>query len=462
MMQFSESATPPLHQNPLGLCLDLPPAAPTQPATGPPFNRPNIIPWPSKSAGPNITTTTLSSASCMEQLLVYCAHAVDRSDATLAHQLLWVLNTIAPPDGDSTQRLSSAFLRSLILRASRTGTCQLSLPAPADPTADLALHRFSPLDLATFVDLTPFHRFGYTAANAAIAEAAEGFPIVHIVDLSTTHCMQMPTLIDALASRPEGPPYIKLTVPCPPDPSSSISIPPLPTFSLDELGSRLVSFARSRNVGMEFLTVPSSPSDGFQTLTEQLRLQKLVSAAEANEALVINCQMLPHYIPDDSLGPLSLRSLFLKHLWSLEPNLVTLVDEDVDLTAEDVVGRLRAAFNYLWIPYDAVDTFLARGSEKRRWYEAEIGWKVENVVACEGMGRVERGEGRGRWAGRMRGAGFRGVGFGEEAAGEVKAMLDEHAAGWGLKREEDMDLVLTWKGHNVVFASAWVPAAASS
>jgi hypothetical protein len=35
-------------------------------------------------------------------------------------------------------------------------------------------------------------------------------------------------------------------------------------------------------------------------------------------------------------------------------------------------------------------------------------------------------------------------------------MLDEHAAGWGLKKEDD-DLVLTWKGHNVVFASAWLP-----
>jgi hypothetical protein len=56
----------------------------------------------------------------------------------------------------------------------------------------------------------------------------------------------------------------------------------------------------------------------------------------------------------------------------------------------------------------------------------------------------------------MRCAGFHAVAFNEEAAGEVKAMLNEHAAGWGMKREDD-DLVLTWKGHNVVFASAWAP-----
>nr|GLL27142.1 hypothetical protein D5086_0000052040 [Ipomoea trifida] len=35
-------------------------------------------------------------------------------------------------------------------------------------------------------------------------------------------------------------------------------------------------------------------------------------------------------------------------------------------------------------------------------------------------------------------------------------MLDEHATGWGLKREDD-DIVLIWKGHNDVFV--WKSAA---
>nr|GMC82620.1 scarecrow-like protein 32 [Ipomoea batatas] len=38
----------------------------------------------------------------------------------------------------------------------------------------------------------------------------------------------------------------------------------------------------------------------------------------------------------------------------------------------------------------------------------------------------------------------------------VVNMLDEHATGWGLKREDD-DIVLIWKGHNDVFV--WKPAA---
>nr|XP_010939130.1 scarecrow-like protein 32 [Elaeis guineensis] len=455
MMQFTESAPPPssLYLNDPPLCLDL-----TAPRA--PLHRPR--PWPgfptsAKSLG------SFNTTGCMEQLLVHCANAIEANDATLAQQLLWVLHNIAPPDGDSNQRLTAACLHALLTRASRTGSCKMLAVAAARADADLSLHthRFSAVDLASFVDLTPWHRFGYSAANAAIAEAVEGFPVVHIVDLSTTHCMQIPTLIDLLAGRPEGPPILRLTIPSPT--TTAAMPPPILGLSYDELGARLVNFARSRNVVMEFRVIPSNSADAFETLIEQLRVQQLVSEGEA---LIINCQMMLHYIPDETAfaisstmsmaSMISLRAMFLKALRSLEPTLVTLVDEDADFTASDVVGRLRAAFNYLWIPYDAVDTFLPKGSEQRQWYEAGVRWKIENVIAHEGWERVERPESKGRWAQRMRAAGFRGVGFGEEAAGEVKAMLGEHSAGWGMKREEE-DLVLTWKGHNVVFATSWVP-----
>ncbi|KAF0932884.1 hypothetical protein E2562_013089 [Oryza meyeriana var. granulata] len=464
MMQFTHSAPPPppLHPNGhglgLGLYLDVG------------ATRGGRAPWLGGSfpAPPLPTTTTttskislgnLNSTSCMEQLLVHCANAIEANDATLTQQILWVLNNIAPADGDSNQRLTAAFLCALVSRASRTGACKAVTAAVAEAveSAELHVHRFTAVELASFIDLTPWHRFGYTAANAAILEAVEGFSVVHIVDLSTTHCMQIPTLIDMLASRAEGPPILRLTVadvaPC--------AQPPALDMSYEELGAKLVNFARSRNMSMDFRVVPTSPADALTSLVDQLRVQQLVS--DGGEALVVNCHMLLHTVPDETAGsvslaqpPVSLRTMLLKSLRALDPTLVVVVEEDADFTAGDVVGRLRAAFNFLWIPYDAVDTFLPKGSEQRRWYEAEVGWKVENVLAQEGVERVERQEDRARWGQRMRSAGFRAAAFGEEAAGEVKAMLNEHAAGWGMKREDD-DLVLTWKGHNVVFASAWAP-----
>ena len=62
--------------------------------------------------------------------------------------------------------------------------------------------------------------------------------------------------------------------------------------------------------------------------------------------------------------------------------------------------------------------------------------KIENVIAHEGVQRVERVEPKNRWEQRMKNASFQGVAFSEDSVAEVKAMLDEHAAGWGLKKEE--------------------------
>ncbi|XVF59298.1 hypothetical protein PTKIN_Ptkin07bG0264400 [Pterospermum kingtungense] len=453
MMQFTGTQPHPLHQ------INAPCSIPT-------MNKNQIQrarPWPgfptSKGLG------SYGDANYMEQLLVHCANAIESNDATLAQQILWVLNNIAPPDGDSNQRLTCAFLRALIFRAAKSGTFKMlaAMANIAHCKLSIDIHTFSAIELASFVDLTPWHRFGFTAANAAILEAVEGYSVIHMVDLSLTHCMQIPTLIDAIANRLEGPPLVKVTV-AGGTATGENNFPTMLDLSYEELGSKLVNFARSRNVMLEFRVVPSSYADGFSSLIEQLLVQHLLYP-ESGEALVINCHMMLHYIPEETLSPLSctnsnpcsLRTMFLKALRGLDPTVVVLVDEDADLTSNNLVCRLRSAFNYLWIPYDAVETFLPKGSKQRQWYEASICWKIENVIAHEGLQRVERLEPKSRWVQRMQSAHFRGLSFSEDVVAEVKTMLDEHAAGWGLKKEED-GLVLTWKGHNVVFSTTWVPA----
>ncbi|KAG9158795.1 hypothetical protein Leryth_013691 [Lithospermum erythrorhizon] len=415
--------------------------------------------------GQNISNS-LGDGNCMEQLLVHCANAIESNDATLTQQILWVLNNIATPDGDSNQRLTCGFLRALIARAAKSGNCKLLTAAAAmanvHTNISINTHKFSIIELAGYVDLTPWHRFGFTAANAAIVEGVlDGFSVIHIVDLSLTHCMQIPTLIDAIASRFESQPLVKLTVV-----GATEDIPPMLDLSYEELGTKLVNFARSKNLILEFRVIPSSPSDGFSTLIEQVRMQHLEQSYHQKEALIINCHMMLHYIPEETLTTFSItenyprisyRTMFLKSIRGLDPTLVILVDEDADFTSNNLVGRLRSAFSYLWIPYDTVDTFLPKGSMQRQWFEADISWKIENVIAHEGVQRVERLENKSKWVERMNNAEFTGIGFSEDAVLEVKNMLDEHAAGWGMKKDNEDDIVLTWKGHNVVFASAWLP-----
>jgi hypothetical protein len=169
--------------------------------------------------------------------------------------------------------------------------------AKANTNLAIDTHRFSVIELASFVDLTPWHRFGFSAANAAILEAVEGYSVIHIIDLSLTHCMQIPTLIDAIASRHEVPPLLKLTVAAAED-----DIPPMLDLSYEEMGLKLVNFARSKNVMMEFRVSPSSYKDGFATLIEQLRMQQHLVYSESGDdkALVVNCHMMLHYILEES------------------------------------------------------------------------------------------------------------------------------------------------------------------
>lgn len=282
--------------------------------------------WPGFSSSKSLC----GDANCMEQRLLHCAKAIESNDATLAQQIIWVLNNLASPDGDSTQRLASSFLRALNSRAASKSPAFafLSLAATASVSQKM-LHRFSVIELAEFVDLTPWHRFGFIAANAV-----EGYSSIHIVDLSLTHCMQIPTLIDSMANKlhNQPPPLLKLTVIAS---DAESHPPPLLGISYEELGSKLVNFATTRNIAMEFRIISSSYSNGLSSLIEQLRIDPFVF----NEALVVNCHMMLHYIPDETLTSNPLRSVLLKELRDLNPTIVTLIDEDSDFTSTNFISR---------------------------------------------------------------------------------------------------------------------------
>lgn len=384
-------------------------------------------------------TTQLGSldGACIEKLLVHCAHALEANDVTLAQQVMWVLNNAASLVGNPNQRLVAWFLRALISRL-----CP-SLRA-------VHTRAMSMTELASYVDLIPWHRFGYCASNSAIFKAVQGCPNVHIIDFTATHCMQWPTLIDALAKRPEGPPRLRITIP-----EFRPRVPPLLNVSSEELGLRLGKFSKVKQVPFEFNVVSPESESGeeeFESLLTRLNPSSL--GLRSDEALVVNFQGWLRYFPE-------LRDTFLATARGLNPRLVVVVDEDAELSSPNLANRIAACFNYLWIPFDALDTFLAKESSQRIEYESDIGQKIENIIrgggGPEGLRRPEMAESGRAFRRRMRSAGFSGVPFGDDTAVEVKGLLDGHASGWGLKREEDHMLVLTWKGHNSVFATAWVP-----
>lgn len=380
----------------------------------------------------------------MEQLLVQCAVALEASDITQAQQTIFVINNIAAVDGDPNQRLLAYFLKALILRASRFaphllaegGSCLLR-------TKKLK----SVLELTNYIDVMPWYRFGFIAANGAMLEAFEGKEKVHILDFNVSHCMQWPTLIEALAERSEGPPQVRLTV-C----VSKFPIPPLLEVPYEDLITRLAKFARSKNVPFEYTLLAED--------VEDLDTSKIY--IREDEALAVNCLFRLRYVSEESFtyaeSLSSPRDQVMKLIRNLNPAIVTLIEEDANLTSPKMVSRLRAAFNYLWIPFDALHTLLPKESQQRLIYEDEVAAKIENLVACEGRHRIERLETKDRWVQRMKRARFEMVAFSEDVVAENKLMLGEHSGCWSLRKDEDEDvLFLNWKGHTVSFATAWVP-----
>ncbi|XP_052177335.1 scarecrow-like protein 32 [Diospyros lotus] len=401
--------------------------------------------------------------ACIEQLLLHCASALERNDVTLAQQVMWVLNNVACSLGDPNQRLTSWFLRALISRASRVYPAAISF----NGGSTLQTRSMSVIELAGYVDLIPWHRFGFCASNSSILKAIEGCSRVHILDFSITYCMQWPTFIDALGKRQEGPPSLRISVP-----SWRPPVPPLLNMTSEEVGQRLANFAKSRDVLLEFNVIHdqdhSSPTDDLAVSKEPSsfpydsllnKLNPLTLDLRDDEALVINCQNWLRYLSDEpreTAQGLSFRETFLEIVKGLFPRIIIIVDEDSDLAASSLTSRIATSFNYLWIPFDALETFLPKDSPQRVEYEADIGHKIENIIGFEGNQRIERLESGARLSQRMRNAGCYGVPFDDETVREVKLLLNEHASGWGMKKDDDM-LVLTWKGHNSVYATAWVP-----
>ncbi|KAF2292139.1 hypothetical protein GH714_014332 [Hevea brasiliensis] len=373
--------------------------------------------------------------ACIEKLLLHCASALENNDGTLAQQVMWVLNNVASLAGDPNQRLTSWFLRALISRASKVCPTATNF----DGSSTIQRRQMSVTELAGYVDLIPWHRFGFCASNGAIFKAIEGYQKVHILDFSITHCMQWPTLIDALAKRPEGPPSLRITVP-----SCRPPVPPLLNVSTEEVGLRLGNFAKFRDVPFEFKVIDDrcssststeimcKESSGFHFESLLNHLTPLLDLRD-DEALVINCQNWLRYLSDEQKGRVqdsSLRDDFLRTIKGLNPCLIVVVDEDSDLSALSLTSRITSCFNYLWIPFDALETFLPKDSCQRIEYESDIGHKIENIISYDGFQRIERLESGIKLSQRMKNAGCLSVQFCEETVREVKSLLDEHA-GWG-------------------------------
>ncbi|KAJ8771904.1 hypothetical protein K2173_027081 [Erythroxylum novogranatense] len=361
-------------------------------------------------------------------LLLACAEAVAKEDYMLATKYLHHLNRVASPLGDSMQRVASCFTDALSARLAATLTTKPSTFTPKPfspfPPNPMEIHKIYQI----LYQACPYIKFAHFTANQAIFEAFESEERVHVIDLDILQGYQWPAFMQALAARPGGAPFLRIT-----GVASSMD-------SVSETGRCLTELAHSLQVPFE-----------FHPVAEELEnLKPHMFNRRVGEALAVNSINRLHQVPGNSLGNL------LAMIRDQAPNIITLVEQEASHNGPYFLGRFLEALHYYSAIFDSLDATFPPDSAQRAKVEQYIFAPViRNIVACEGAERSERHEKLEKWRKLMEGKGFKGVPLSANAVTQSKILLGLYSCDGYRLTEDKGSLLLGWEDRAIIAASAW-------
>ncbi|PHU07215.1 Protein SHORT-ROOT [Capsicum chinense] len=384
----------------------------------------------------------VSDAKWAPRLLRECATAIYNKDSRKIHHLLWMLNELASPYGDCNQKLAFYFLQALFCKATDTGLrCYKTLTSASEKSKSFDSSRKL---ILKFQEVSPWTTFGHVASNGALLEALDGENKLHIIDISDTFCTQWPTLLEALATRNDETPHLKLTVVV----TESILVKSV----MKEVAQRMEKFARLMGVPFEFNVI--SELNHLKELTkESLNIQE-------EEALAVNCIGALRKVEIEERGAV------IRMLQSLNPKVVTIVEHEADFssTRNDFVKCFEECLRFYTLYFEMLDESFPTTSNERLVIERESSKCIVKVLACDNeisdQGDSERRERGNQWSERLREC-FTPSPLNDDAVDDVKALLKRYKAGWSLVQQqvdqESPGIYLTWREEQVVWASSWKP-----
>ncbi|XP_055809142.1 protein SCARECROW [Solanum dulcamara] len=359
-------------------------------------------------------------------LLLQCAEAVSADNLEEANKMLLEVSELSTPFGTSAQRVAAYFSEAMSARL--LNSClgiYAALPMTSVPmvyTQKLASA------FQVFNGISPFIKFSHFTANQAIQEAFEREDRVHIIDLDIMQGLQWPGLFHILASRPGGPPFVRLT-------GLGTSVD-----ALEATGKRLSDFAERLGLPFEFLPV----ADKVGNLDpEKLNVSK-------REAVAVH--WLQHSLYDVTGSDSNTLSL----LQRLAPKVVTVVEQDLS-HAGSFLGRFVEAIHYYSALFDSLGACYGEESEERHVVEQQLLSKeIRNVLAVGGPSRS--GEVKfNNWREKLQQSGFRCLSLAGNAAAQATLLLGMFPSHGYTLVEDNGTLKLGWKDLCLFTASAWRP-----
>ncbi|KAK4851089.1 hypothetical protein QYF36_012345 [Acer negundo] len=370
----------------------------------------------------------------LKEMLCTCAKAIENNDIYAADCLMTKLRQMVSVSGEPIQRLGAYMLEGLIARLAASGSFIYKALRCKEPVGT---------DLLTYMhqlyEICPYFKFGYMSANGAIAEAMKGENRVHIIDFQIAQGTQWIILIMALASRPGGPPSLRITGI---DDSTSAYAR---GGGLEVVGKRLSRLAESYKIPFEFNAAAISGSE--------VRLENL--EIRPGEAIAVNFAMMLHHMPDESVSTQNHRDGLLRLAKNLSPKVVTLVEQEANTNTAPFFHRFVETMNHYMAIFDSVDAALPREHKDRINVEQHcLAREIVNIIACEGVERVERHELLGKWRSRFLMAGFTPYPLSPFVNATIKTLLESYNEKYTLV-ERDGVLLLGWKNQAIIVSCAW-------
>ncbi|KAJ8770527.1 hypothetical protein K2173_018018 [Erythroxylum novogranatense] len=370
----------------------------------------------------------------LKEILIACAEAVSNKDITRAAGLMHVLDQMVSVSGDPMQRVGAYMLEGLRARLEFSGSkIYKSLKCEAPVSSDLMTY------MGILYQICPYWRFAYLSANVAIREAVSHEPVIHIIDFQIAQGSQWIPLIQAFGNRQGGPPVIRITGV---DDSQSTHAR---GGGLHIVGQRLLDIARQWNVPLEF---HDTAMTCYEVRREDLRILP-------GEAVVVNFPFVLHHMPDESVNTTNHRDLLLRLVKSLNPKIVTVVEQESNTNTKPFFQRFIETLDYYTAMFESIDVARSRDDKQRINAEQHcVARDIVNMIACENDERVERHELLGKWKLRFSMAGFTQCPLSSSTSTAVRDLLKNYDKNYRLE-ERDGALYLCWKNRHMATSSAW-------
>lgn len=366
--------------------------------------------------------------------LTSCVEAIGSRSIHAINHFIAKLGDLASPKGAPISRVTAYYTEALALRVTRLWPQIFHITPPreferVDEDSGSALRFLN--------QVTPIPKFLHFTSNEMLLRAFEGKDRVHIIDFDIRQGLQWPSLFQSLASRTNPPSHVRIT---------GIGES---KQELNETGDRLAGFAEALNLPFEFHPVVDR--------LEDVRLWML--HVKEQESVAVNCIFQLHKTLYDINGG-SLRD-FLGLIRSTNPSIVIMAEQEAEHNDPRLEARVCNSLKYYSAIFDSIDASqLPVDSPARIKVEEMFAREIRNIVACEGMDRLERHESFEKWRMHMEQGGFRSSKISERELMQSRMLLKMYSCEDYNVKEQGQDgagLTLGWQDQPLFTVSAWTP-----